>query len=81
MLYIEWGGLFMSKLRILENELVPVYETDLGEKVVYGSELHKALLVKTDFSTWIKRRLNECDAQKKKLTMTCLPKLRSSLSE
>ena len=33
-----------------------------GEKVVYGKDLHKKLEVKTDFSTWVKRRFNECDA-------------------
>lgn len=62
MLYIERGELFTSKLRILENELVPVYETDLGEKVVYGSELHRALEVKSKFADWIKNRLSDCEA-------------------
>lgn len=28
---------FMSELTIIENELVAVYETSTGEKVVYGS--------------------------------------------
>lgn len=27
-----------NELKVLENELVPVYETSIGEKVVYGSE-------------------------------------------
>lgn len=36
----------MSKeLKVIENDLVPVYETSTGEKVVYGSELHKVLIV------------------------------------
>ena len=52
----------MNNLTLLENELVPVYETSTGEKVVYGKDLHKKLEVKTDFSTWVKRRFNECDA-------------------
>lgn len=28
----------MSELKVIENELVPVYETNTGEKVVYGSD-------------------------------------------
>lgn len=55
----------MNELQIIENDLVPVYETDKGEKVVYGKDLHKSLEVKTDFSTWVKRRFNECDAEEK----------------
>ena len=53
----------MENMRIIENGLVPVYETNTGEKIVYGKDLHKSLLVRTDFSTWVKRRLNECDAK------------------
>lgn len=30
----------MADLRIIENELVPVYETEKGIKVVNGRELH-----------------------------------------
>ena len=28
----------MNDLTVIEDELVPVYETSTGEKVVYGSE-------------------------------------------
>lgn len=66
----------MADLKIIENELVPVYETEKGIKVVYGKDLHKSLAVKTDFSTWVKRRLSECDAEEKE-DLTCSPKLRS----
>lgn len=52
----------MNDLRLLENELVPVYETDQGIKVVNGRELHQVLQSKQDFSTWVKKRLSECDA-------------------
>lgn len=55
----------MSRLQIIENDLVPVYETDKGIKVVNGRELHQALQRKQDFSTWVKRRLLECDAEEK----------------
>nr|DAR17656.1 MAG TPA: AntA/AntB antirepressor [Caudoviricetes sp.] len=51
--------------RVIENALVPVYVTDTGEKVVYGSELHEVLGVKSNYRDWIKNRLNECDAVEK----------------
>ncbi len=50
------------KLKILENNLVPVYETRTGEKVVYGTELYKVLQVKSNYTTWIERRFNDIDA-------------------
>lgn len=52
----------MNNLKLLENELVPVYETDTGEKVVYGSELHTVLEVKSRFNDWVRNRLNDVDA-------------------
>lgn len=52
----------MQSLKVIENELVPVYETDKGEKVVYGTELHTVLDVKTPYRTWIERRFDECEA-------------------
>ena len=36
-------NLTMNDLTVIENELVPVYETSTGEKVVYGSELYEVL--------------------------------------
>lgn len=54
------------EIRMIENELVPVYETDTGEKVVYGSELHAALGVKSPYREWSVRRLNDCDAAEDK---------------
>ncbi len=52
----------MNNLKIIENDLVPVYETSTGEKVVYGTELHKVLEVKSKFADWVKNRLNDCEA-------------------
>lgn len=49
-------------LEIIENELVPVYETSTGEKVVYGTELYMVLGSKRQYTDWIKGRLEECDA-------------------
>ena len=53
----------MTDLKVIENEIVPVYETEKGIKVVNGRELHAVLESKQDFSTWVKRRLAECDAE------------------
>ena len=50
------------ELRLLENELVPVYLTSTGEKVVYGTELWDVLMVKTPYRIWVERRIDECGA-------------------
>lgn len=52
----------MEGLKIIEDGIVPVYETNTGEKVVYGTELHKVLQVKSNYTTWAERRLEDCDA-------------------
>lgn len=52
-----------QEMRMIENELVPVYETDTGEKVVYGSELHEVLCVRSNYREWIKRRFSDIDAE------------------
>ena len=51
-----------KELKILENRLVPVYQISTGEQVVYGTELHTVLEVKTAYKDWSIRRFNECDA-------------------
>lgn len=51
-----------NDLRVIENELVPVYVTSTGEKVVYGSELHAVLEVKSRYREWIDRRLSDIGA-------------------
>ncbi len=52
----------MHSLKVIENELVPVYETSTGEKVVYGTELHAVLEVRSNYRDWIRNRLNDCEA-------------------
>ena len=52
----------MHNLRVIGNELVPVYETSTGEKVVYGSELHEVLGAPSVYREWAKRRLTDIDA-------------------
>lgn len=52
----------MEELKVIENDLVPVYETNTGEKVVYGTELHAVLQVKTSYKDWSTRRFLDIDA-------------------
>lgn len=52
----------MNGLRVIESELVPVYVTSTGEKVVYGTELYECLGSKQEYSNWVKNRLRECDS-------------------
>ena len=52
----------MQNLTVIENELVSVYETSTGEKVVYGSELHTVLGAPSVYREWIKRRISDIDA-------------------
>ncbi len=47
--------------RIVANELIPVYETDRGERVVDGRELHAFLEVGTRFNDWIARQITNYD--------------------
>lgn len=55
----------MNDLKILENDnLVPVYVTSTGDHVVYGSDLHKVLEVKSKFADWIKLRFADVEAVK-----------------
>lgn len=52
----------IEELKIIENGIVPVYETSTGERVVYGTELHRVLGVKTAYKDWSVRRFNDVDA-------------------
>lgn len=55
----------MNDMIVIDNEIVPVYQTDTGEKVVYGSELHKVLGSPSTYREWAKRRLSDIDAVEK----------------
>lgn len=52
----------MEKLKVMENGLVTVYETSTGERVVYGTEMHKALGAPSTYREWVKRRLKDVEA-------------------
>ena len=53
---------FHNGMRMIESELVPVYETSSGEKVVYGTELHFGLGSPSAYREWSKRRFDDVDA-------------------
>ena len=55
----------MKQLRIIENDLVPVYTTSTGEKVVYGTELHKVLEVKSNYREWVSQRFLDIEAMER----------------
>ena len=58
-----------DEMKVLEKSIVPIYEkncidgSNLHEQVVNARDLWKALESKQDFSTWIKRRLQDVDAE------------------
>lgn len=45
--------------QLVANELIPVYQTESGERIVDGRELHEGLKVKRDFTSWIKGRIEK----------------------
>jgi phage anti-repressor protein/ribosome-associated translation inhibitor RaiA len=49
----------MNNLSIIENGLIPVYQSDKGTKLVNMRELHAWLNVGRDFTTWIKDKIEK----------------------
>lgn len=45
----------VPNLTIFSKDLIPVYTTDTGEKVVLGRELHEKLGIKTAYKDWFPR--------------------------
>lgn len=48
----------MNHLQIFNSEIIPVYISDTGTKVVIGRELHERLKIGKDYSTWFKDMCN-----------------------
>lgn len=48
-----------NNLKIIANDILPVYENDSSEKFVDARELHEKLMVGKDFTTWIKDRIQK----------------------
>lgn len=49
----------MDDLKIIANDVLPVYENEFGEKFVNARELHDQLMVGKDFTTWIRDRIDK----------------------
>ncbi|MFB1100853.1 antA/AntB antirepressor family protein [Terribacillus sp. JSM ZJ617] len=49
----------MNDLKVVADEILPVYETNKGNKVVNARELHEQLMVGKKFATWIQDRINK----------------------
>lgn len=49
----------MDELKVVANEILPVYETEFGDQIVFARELHSGLMVGRDFTTWIKNRIDQ----------------------
>jgi phage anti-repressor protein len=49
----------MDKLTVIENSLIPVYQSDKGTNLVNMRELHSWLNIGRDFPTWIKDRIEK----------------------
>ena len=44
-----------NNLTVFNSEVIPVYTTDTGEKVVLGRELHEKLEISTRYNDWLPR--------------------------
>lgn len=45
-------------LKLIEGEIVPIYENEKGERLINARELKEKLNIGRDFTTWIKNRIN-----------------------
>ncbi|MBO1583007.1 antA/AntB antirepressor family protein [Bacillus sp. XF8] len=48
----------MNKLKVVANEMLPIYQNENGEKFVNARELHENLMSKQKFADWIKKRID-----------------------
>ncbi len=46
------------EFKIIEKELLPIYENEKKEKLVNARELHEKLGNKRKFADWIKQRIS-----------------------
>lgn len=44
----------MNNLTVFNNDIIPVYTTDAGDKVVIGRELHERLRISSRYADWFK---------------------------
>ena len=48
-----------NNFKIVEKDIVSIYENDKGERLINARELHKALGSKRQFANWIKQRIEQ----------------------
>lgn len=48
----------VEDLKLIEGEIVPIYENKKGERLINTRELKEKLNIGRDFTTWIKNRIN-----------------------
>lgn len=48
----------MNELKVVANDMLPVYENESGEKFVNAREIHEKLMSKRKFTDWLNTRLN-----------------------
>lgn len=46
-------------LKLIEGEIVPIYENEKGERLINARELHIKLESKRQFANWIKQRIKQ----------------------
>ncbi len=47
----------LETIHIFSEDVIPVYDTDTGEKVVLGRELHERLKIKDKYTDWMQRMI------------------------
>ena len=55
-----------NNLTVFSEDIIPVYTTETGEKVVLGRELHNTLGIGVSYTTWFKRVLEYKDFEEGK---------------
>ena len=55
---IKKEGKDLVEFKLIENEVIPVYEKE-GERLINARELHDKLKIGKDFTTWIKDRIRK----------------------
>jgi phage anti-repressor protein len=45
--------------KVIENELLPIYENENKEKLINARELHEKIENKRQFANWIKQRIEQ----------------------
>ena len=49
----------MNNLSIIENGLIPIYQSEKGTRLVNARELHEFLEVSSKFADWVKNRIEK----------------------